>query len=418
MMGTSSEPAAITPAQHGEEAGGVREVLNALGLDEGLAAALAGLDSPRLEVREQATVALAESPMLPTGVLFLMLQEHRSIFTPEQFERLLDIAELRYLTSIAVIGIQMDSRRPDQGITIQHIFPGAPAERLLRTGDIMLAIDGKPLLGLDSVRVIQETVGGRWPGDTINLRIARPLEPGVPGADPRPDLPGGAGAGGAGAAPPEEDAARADEPPAGDAGAGNEGAGVGGGEAGEGDGVAPGGQVVGDGIKGHLIIDLDVQLANASELTGFDSPTLSGVRLSAWETMEARLRPPRVQLNSIDVSGKLDASSAGPPGSPGEAVDAQIAAIQRLVARAQEVLADMRDLQARLRQYEPQSELAEELRDRLREVSGEYQQLREQLSQLGYNPDGTRLRTTYRRSPTPVLRAPADNPPAGGGGSQ
>ncbi|MFW5652760.1 MAG: hypothetical protein ACOC0P_01840, partial [Planctomycetota bacterium] len=95
------------------------------------------------------------------------------------------------------------------------------------------------------------------------------------------------------------------------------------------------------------------------------------------------------------TAGASDASGGGTP------IDEALAETARLVERAQEVLTDMRGLQSRIRQYEPQSEVSEELRERLREVATEFQVLRGELATRGLNPDGSPLRRLRRAAPMP-----------------
>jgi S1-C subfamily serine protease len=74
----------------------------------------------------------------------------------------------------ALIGLQLESSRGEPGARVREVSPGGPAQRAgVRTGDLIVAVDGAEIQGRDpSLRVI-ERLHGVKPGDRLNLRVSR-----------------------------------------------------------------------------------------------------------------------------------------------------------------------------------------------------------------------------------------------------
>lgn len=53
---------------------------------------------------------------------------------------------------------------------VTQVFPDSPADGVLRTGDVVLAVDGEPVSGSDDVVA---TVSARDPGDDVDVRVDR-----------------------------------------------------------------------------------------------------------------------------------------------------------------------------------------------------------------------------------------------------
>jgi serine protease Do len=85
----------------------------------------------------------------------------------------------------AFIGIQISDVTPDnakffemkkaEGAVISEVQPDAPGAKAgLRTGDVITALDGKPMIDAGQ---LQMTVGQKRPGDTIHLEVIRDSKP-------------------------------------------------------------------------------------------------------------------------------------------------------------------------------------------------------------------------------------------------
>jgi serine protease Do len=83
------------------------------------------------------------------------------------------------------IGVEIRSLRDDQeyrdfitgvedGVVVRGVAPGGPAEKVLKPGDVVTAIEGKPV---KTSRELQEQIYYRKPGDTITLDVVRNNKP-------------------------------------------------------------------------------------------------------------------------------------------------------------------------------------------------------------------------------------------------
>ena len=73
---------------------------------------------------------------------------------------------------------QMDPTQT--GVLVRYIFPGSPSERIIRPGDVILAIDGKSIANDGTIRFrenertyFEHTVHNKGFGDTVSCRILR-----------------------------------------------------------------------------------------------------------------------------------------------------------------------------------------------------------------------------------------------------
>ena len=74
----------------------------------------------------------------------------------------------------ALIGLQLESSKGERGARVREVSPGGPAEEAgVRTGDLIVAVNGADIKGSDpALRVIEQLHGVR-PGDKVNLRVSR-----------------------------------------------------------------------------------------------------------------------------------------------------------------------------------------------------------------------------------------------------
>lgn len=131
---------------------------------------VADLDSHEFGQRQNASARLAD-PTVTTEEVFAILV--RGNLSDEQRERLLTVAREKVLAlPRGALGIRMQvSGNPDRpGVEVQMLLPGMPAASVLKIGDRIESIDGKPVkTSNDLVDIIQS----KLPGDSVKLSVAR-----------------------------------------------------------------------------------------------------------------------------------------------------------------------------------------------------------------------------------------------------
>lgn len=147
------------------------EVLASVKISAKVRAAVAALDSAVFSERSEASRVLTDASVAPEQLFAVLDREQLST---EQRERLLAAAREKVIAlPRGALGIRMqpsgDPQRP--GVEIIMLLPGMPASTVLKVGDRIEEIDGKPISNSnDLVDLIQS----RLPGDTVKLRVARP----------------------------------------------------------------------------------------------------------------------------------------------------------------------------------------------------------------------------------------------------
>lgn len=129
------------------------------------------LDSDILTVRVDAVEYLLNSREISYLDIIETIKVKQANLSYEQFDRLTFAAEKLYLGQLAVIGIQMQTG--EIPIRIEHIFPEAPAARVLRIGDQVLSINDEILPDDSPSTVLQRNITSREVGDKITMSIVR-----------------------------------------------------------------------------------------------------------------------------------------------------------------------------------------------------------------------------------------------------
>jgi C-terminal processing protease CtpA/Prc len=74
----------------------------------------------------------------------------------------------------AMLGVQIDNESGKDGARVRSVSPGGPAEEAgLATGDLIVSLDGKPMKGDDSGRVLIETMRSVKPDQKVKVRVLR-----------------------------------------------------------------------------------------------------------------------------------------------------------------------------------------------------------------------------------------------------
>ena len=148
------------------------EVSSSVRLSSTLLASVADLDS-REFARRQAASAKLSDPSVTAEEIFAVLV--RGELSNEQLERLLSIAHRKVMSlPRGALGLRMqpsgDLNHP--GVEVILLIPKMPAEKVLKLGDRIEKIDGRPIAtSTDLVEIIQS----KLPGETVRLNVARPL---------------------------------------------------------------------------------------------------------------------------------------------------------------------------------------------------------------------------------------------------
>lgn len=146
------------------------EVLASVRISSKVLSLVADLDSHEYAQRQNASERLAD-PTVTTEEVFAILV--RGNLSDEQRERLLTVAREKVLgLPRGALGIRMQiSGNPDRpGVEVQMLLPGMPAASVLKIGDRIESIDGKPIkTSNDLVDIIQS----KAPGDSVKLLVAR-----------------------------------------------------------------------------------------------------------------------------------------------------------------------------------------------------------------------------------------------------
>lgn len=128
---------------------------------------IARLDSPTLHEREQARMDLVHSEKVTLDQIEEKLVDGQ--FSLEQKQRLVNAARDRFLREPrAAMGISM--RMDRAGVEISTTTTGFQAAELIKQGDVLVSIDGTPLLNRDHLRSM---IIARDPGDVVSVDIRR-----------------------------------------------------------------------------------------------------------------------------------------------------------------------------------------------------------------------------------------------------
>ncbi len=146
------------------------EVLANVRISAKVLSLVADLDSHEFAQRQAASARLSD-PTVTTEEVFAILV--RGNLSDEQRERLLTVAREKVLAiPRGALGIRMQvSGNPEKpGVEVQMLLPDMPAASVLKIGDRIESIDGKPVkTSNDLVDIIQS----KLPGDSVKLSVAR-----------------------------------------------------------------------------------------------------------------------------------------------------------------------------------------------------------------------------------------------------
>lgn len=149
------------------------EELSRVSVDTELRLLVEDLGSESYETRERATGRLLDASQANVQFYAILAQQD---LTSEQRNRLLMVVRQRLIqTPRGAVGISMRPavRGPDglAHVEVADLIEGLPAERVLKVGDRITHLDGKPL---ESTEELTVAVQSRRPGEQIVLNVLRP----------------------------------------------------------------------------------------------------------------------------------------------------------------------------------------------------------------------------------------------------
>jgi hypothetical protein len=168
--GAPARAQANEPATQGDRGAGdlLSKVQRVAPTKESLAQLVRELGSDDWATRDNATKQLAVSE-LPLASLEELLRTQG--LSPEQRTRLESVGFVAFASSDrGALGVSFSPLQGRDGVTIGRREPGFDSARVLRTGDIMLRIDGSLVQDLPDVR---EHVVTKDPGEFVKLDIIR-----------------------------------------------------------------------------------------------------------------------------------------------------------------------------------------------------------------------------------------------------
>lgn len=137
------------------------------GLDDAVWREIDALDDPSWIRREEATERLKNLEYDDDAIFILLQDTDRS---HEQVYRLLQILRHRLLNRPkGAVGISMDTNTGDD-VVVLEVIPGMPAEKVLRPGDHLLAVDGVAVRDSDH---FGDLVKAKRPGETVDITFVR-----------------------------------------------------------------------------------------------------------------------------------------------------------------------------------------------------------------------------------------------------
>ena len=146
--------------------------MNGVVADPAVTALVRALGATDFAQRDAATTALRD-PKVPDEQIWIHLQSTPGGLTYEAHARLLDIGYSRIKDAPrGALGIQMAGGRmgENNGVTVTALIPNMPAQKVLRPGDRIVELDGKPIQESSELSKIVQT---KRPGERIPLVVMR-----------------------------------------------------------------------------------------------------------------------------------------------------------------------------------------------------------------------------------------------------
>jgi hypothetical protein len=146
--------------------------MNGVVADPAVTALVRDLGATEFAQRDAATTALRDAKV-PDEQIWIHLLSTPGGLSYEAHARLLDIGYTRIKDAPrGALGIQMAGGRmgENNGVTVTALIPNMPAQKVLRPGDRIVELDGKPIQVSEQLSTIVQT---KRPGERIALVVMR-----------------------------------------------------------------------------------------------------------------------------------------------------------------------------------------------------------------------------------------------------
>ena len=145
--------------------------MNGVVADPAVTALVRDLGATEFAQRDAATTALRDAKV-PDEQIWIHLLSTPGGLSYEAHARLLDIGYTRIKDAPrGALGIQMAGRMGENnGVTVTALIPNMPAQKVLRPGDRIVELDGKPIQVSQQLSTIVQT---KRPGERIALVVMR-----------------------------------------------------------------------------------------------------------------------------------------------------------------------------------------------------------------------------------------------------
>ena len=145
--------------------------MNGVVADPAVTALVRDLGATEFAQRDAATTALRDAKV-PDEQIWIHLLSTPGGLSYEAHARLLDIGYTRIKDAPrGALGIQMAPRMSEiDGVTVTALIPNMPAQKVLRPGDRIVELDGKPIQVSQQLSTIVQT---KRPGERIALVVMR-----------------------------------------------------------------------------------------------------------------------------------------------------------------------------------------------------------------------------------------------------
>src|SRR5436190_17194290 len=124
-------------------------------------------------------VAQGVAYMIPTPVINRFLKDISNGHYDEYPDLAITYAKLQNPAQRKFLGLKDD----DRGVLVSSVIPGGPSDGILRSGDVLLAIDGHPIASDANVELegehaqFEEVVERKFKGDSVKFDILRDKQP-------------------------------------------------------------------------------------------------------------------------------------------------------------------------------------------------------------------------------------------------
>lgn len=102
--------------------------------------------------------------VLPQKLIYPAGQTEKAV-EQQNTREMVDSQQTAITAALTALHVPVTTR-----VVVGQVVKGQPAEGMLRVGDVLTAVDGRPVTGADTLRTL---IGGRTPGASVRLQLLR-----------------------------------------------------------------------------------------------------------------------------------------------------------------------------------------------------------------------------------------------------